>query len=55
MARVCTIYARKKQVTAMHDARADVATIAKQSGHKSLDTITKHYLEVHDTTVDNYL
>ena len=46
---------RKTQVTAMHEAGADVAKNAKQSGHKSLETITKHYLEVHDTTVDKYL
>lgn len=46
---------RKTQVTAMHEAGADIATIAKQSGHKSLETITKHYLEVHDTIVDKYL
>ncbi|WP_186321173.1 site-specific integrase [Lysinibacillus fusiformis] len=46
---------RKTQVTAMHEAGADVATIAKQSGHKSLETITKHYLDVNDTTVDKYL
>lgn len=46
---------RKTQITAMHNAGADIATIAKQSGHKSLETITKHYLEVNDTTVDKYL
>ncbi|WP_093060391.1 tyrosine-type recombinase/integrase [Psychrobacillus sp. OK028] len=46
---------RKTQITAMHEAGADIATIAKQSGHKSLETITKHYLEVNDTTVDKYL
>lgn len=39
----------------MHEAGADIATIAKQSGHKSLETITKHYLEVHNTTIDKYL
>ncbi|EON72991.1 tyrosine-type recombinase/integrase [Lysinibacillus sphaericus] len=46
---------RKTQVTAMHEAGADVATIAKQSGHKSLETITKHYLDVNGMTVDEYL
>lgn len=46
---------RKTQITAMHNAGADIATIAKQSGHRSLETITKHYLEVNDTTVDKYL
>lgn len=46
---------RKTQITAMHEAGADIATIAKQSGHKSLETISKHYLEVHNTTIDKYL
>ncbi|MFL0505528.1 tyrosine-type recombinase/integrase [Ureibacillus sp. 179-F W5.1 NHS] len=46
---------RKTQITSMHENGADLATIAKQSGHKSLETITKHYLEVNDTTVDKYL
>lgn len=46
---------RKTQISSMHEAGADLATIAKQSGHKSLETITKHYLEVNDTTVDKYL
>ena len=49
------MYIKKIQVTAMHEAGADVATIAKWSGHKSLETITNHYLEVNDTTVDRYL
>lgn len=39
----------------MHEAGADVATIAKLSGHKCLETITKHNLEVNDTTVEKYL
>lgn len=46
---------RKTQVSAMHEAGADLATIAKQSGHKNLETINKHYLSVHDRTVDKYL
>lgn len=46
---------RKTQITAMHEAGADLATIAKQSGHKNLETINKHYLEVNDRTVDKYL
>ncbi|WP_280519773.1 hypothetical protein [Siminovitchia terrae] len=36
-------------------AGADLSTIAKQTGHKSLETIDKHYLEVSDPTVDKYL
>ena len=39
----------------MYENGADITTIAKQSGHKSLETITKHYLEVNDTTVDKFL
>lgn len=46
---------RKTQITSMHENGADLATIAKQSGHKSLETITKHYLEVNDKTVDKFL
>ncbi|QTD42796.1 site-specific integrase [Sporosarcina sp. Te-1] len=46
---------RKTQITAMHEVGADLATIAKQSGHKNLETINKHYLEVNDRTVDKYL
>lgn len=39
----------------MHEAGADLATIAKQSGHKNLETINKHYLSVNDRTIDGYL
>ncbi|OXS74011.1 hypothetical protein B1B04_10380 [Lysinibacillus sp. KCTC 33748] len=46
---------RKTQISAMHEAGADLATIAKQSGHKSLQTINEHYLEVNNTTIDKYL
>lgn len=46
---------RKTQISAMHEAGADLATIAKQSGHKNLETINKHYLSVNDTTIDKYL
>ncbi len=46
---------RKTQVSAMHEAGADLATIAKQSGHKNLETINKHYLSVNDRTIDKYL
>lgn len=46
---------RKTQVSAMHEAGADLATIAKQSGHKNLETINKHYLSVNDKTIDKYL
>lgn len=46
---------RKTQISAMHAAGADLATIAKQSGHKSLQTINEHYLEVDDVTLDKFL
>ena len=46
---------RKTQVTAMHLAGADLPTVAKQTGHKSLETLSKHYLNVADSTVDKYL
>ncbi|MBQ0138614.1 MAG: site-specific integrase [Kurthia sp.] len=46
---------RKTQVSSMHEAGADLATIAKQSGHKNLETINKHYLSVNDRTVDKFL
>lgn len=46
---------RKTQITHMHKKKADLATIAKQSGHKSLQTITQHYLEVNNSDVDEFL
>ncbi len=46
---------RKTQVVAMHEAGADLPTIAKQTGHRSLETLSKHYLKVSDSTVDKYL
>lgn len=46
---------RKTQVVSMHEAGADLPTIAKQTGHKSLETLSKHYLKVSDSTVDKYL
>lgn len=46
---------RKTQVLAMHEAGADLPTIAKQTGHKSLETIANHYLTVSDSTIDKYL
>lgn len=46
---------RKTQVVAMHNAGADLPTIAKQTGHESVEVLSKHYLQVSDTTVDKYL
>ena len=46
---------RKSQVVSMHAAGADLPTIAKQTGHRSLETLSKYYLTVADSTVDKYL
>ena len=46
---------RKTQVSAMHEKGADLPSIAKQTGHKSLETLSKHYLKVNDATIDKYL
>lgn len=46
---------RKTQVVSMHEAGADLPTIAKQTGHKSLEVLSKHYLDVADSTIDKYL
>lgn len=46
---------RKTQVAAMHQKGADLPTIAKQTGHKSLEVLSKHYLDVSDSTIDKYL
>lgn len=46
---------RKTLVTDMHEKGADLATIAEQTGHRSLDTISKHYLSVSDKTIDKFL
>lgn len=46
---------RKSQVVSMHEAGADLPTIAKQTGHKSLEVLSRHYLEVNDSTIDKYL
>ena len=46
---------RKTQVSAMHEAGADAHTIAQQTGHRSIKTLTDHYLTVSTTTVDKYL
>lgn len=46
---------RKTQVSAMHEAGADLPAIAKQTGHQSLQTIENHYLNVSDATIDKFL
>ncbi|BAK15699.1 site-specific recombinase XerD [Solibacillus silvestris StLB046] len=46
---------RKTQITSMYNKSADLVTIAKQSGHRSLQTITEHYIEVDCSEVEKYL
>lgn len=46
---------RKTQITAMYQKGADIPTIAKQSGHKSHQTIMEHYINFHTDDVDEYL
>ncbi|MCM3636370.1 site-specific integrase [Sporosarcina luteola] len=46
---------RKTLVAFMHSSGADLSTIAKQTGHQSLETLDKHYLTVSDTTVDKFM
>lgn len=46
---------RKTMVAFMHSAGADLSTIAKQTGHQSLETLDKHYLNVADATVDKFM
>lgn len=46
---------RKTQITSMHEAGASLPVIARQSGHKSLQTITDHYLNIRDREVDKYI
>lgn len=52
---LCGYNFRKTLVTDMHEKGADLATIAEQTGHRSLDTISKHYLSVSDKTIDKFL
>lgn len=46
---------RKTQITAMYNKGADIPTIAKQSGHKSQQTIMEHYINLKTSDVDEYL
>lgn len=46
---------RKTQITAMYQKGADIPTIAKQSGHKSHQTIMQHYINVRTNDVDEFL
>ncbi|MFZ7947244.1 MULTISPECIES: tyrosine-type recombinase/integrase [Bacillaceae] len=46
---------RKTMVAFMHSSGADLSTIAKQTGHQSLETLDKHYLTVADSTVDKFM
>ena len=46
---------RKTQITAMYQKGADIPTIAKQSGHKSHQTIMEHYIKLKSDDIDEYL
>ena len=46
---------RKTQITAMYQKGADIPTIAKQSGHKSHQTIMEHYIKLQSDDVEEYL
>lgn len=46
---------RKTQITSMHRNKADLATIAKQSGHKSVQTISEHYIKLDTSDLDEYI
>ena len=46
---------RKTQITTMYQKGADIPTIAKQSGHKSHQTIMQHYINVRTNDVDEFL
>ncbi len=46
---------RKTQITTMYKNGADIPTIAKQSGHKSAQTIMQHYIKLHAEDVDEFL
>lgn len=46
---------RKTQITTMYQKGADIPTIAKQSGHKSHQTIMEHYIKLRSDDVEEYL
>lgn len=46
---------RKTQITSMHRNKADLATISRQSGHKSFQTISEHYIELDSVDLDDYI
>lgn len=46
---------RKTQITSMYNKGADIPTIAKQSGHKSHQTIMEHYIQIKKDDVDEFL
>ncbi|MEK5486789.1 tyrosine-type recombinase/integrase [Lysinibacillus sp. FSL M8-0355] len=46
---------RKTQITNMYKNGADIPVIAKQTGHSSKETITKHYIDVYANDVDQFL
>lgn len=46
---------RKTQVTSMYNNGASLPDIASQTGHKSLQTITDHYLKIEKKSIQKYL
>lgn len=46
---------RKTQITSMHNKNTDLATIAKQTGHKSLQTINEHFLHIDNKDLEKFL
>lgn len=46
---------RKTQITSMHKKKADLSTIARQSGHKSLQTISDHYIKIDGGDLDEFI
>lgn len=45
----------KTQITTMYQKGADIPTIARQSGHKSHQTIMENYIKLKSDDVDEYL
>lgn len=45
----------KEQADELNAIIKDLPTIAKQTGHQSLETLSEHYLDVTDPTIDKYL
>ena len=51
----CPYTLRKTQVSSMYNNGASLPDIASQTGHKSLQTITEHYLTIEKKSIEKYL